>query len=630
MCGIAGFVGEPDGALLSQMTDALSHRGPDARGVWLGKRGEAHLGHRRLAIVDLASGSQPMWTSDGVLGITFNGEIYNQLDLRAELRALGHRFITDHSDTEVLLHGYRQWGAGLQQRLNGMWAFVIYDRKNRVLFGSRDRFGKKPLYYAEFRHGFAFASELAALRLHPEVDSRISRKALIKYFGYGYIPAPTTIVEGARKLPGGHCFEYRIDECRLSVQRYWDFVLEPDPALGERTDAQLGEELVALLDAAIDRRLMSDVPLGFFLSGGVDSSAVTMLAARRLGGDRTRTFSIGFEDPDFDESEHAAFVARAAGATHEVQRLGIDIGRAMLPEIVARLDEPMGDASILPMYQLCNHTRRYVTVALGGDGADELFAGYDPFRALAYARWYEMVVPKPIHSALRHLAARVPVSHTYMSFDFRLKRMLRGVSHRPALWGPVWMATLDEDELARLFGEPIDLEDVFSEAISAWDGCRSANYVDRLMAFYTKLYLQDDILTKVDRASMAVALEVRCPFLDIELVDFVRRIPSDRKLRRGRTKHLLKEALKDVLPKETLGRSKRGFGVPIGRWFQQRELIVRADVAESLGLNQSFIERKRTEHERNEVDQRAFLWNQWIFEQWLEASRSPQQASAVA
>jgi asparagine synthase (glutamine-hydrolysing) len=630
MCGIVGFVGEADPRLLDEMTDALVHRGPDGRGVWVGPRGEAHLGHRRLAIVDLHSGAQPMWTADGALGITFNGEIYNHLELRKELGGLGHRFVSDHADTEVLLHGYRQWGEGLQRRLNGMWAFVIYDRPRRMLFGSRDRFGKKPLYYALPRGGFAFASELAALRLHPGIDATMSRRALQKYFGYGYIPAPLTVIEGARKLPAGHCFRYGVADGSFEIRKYWDFVPEPDDGLARSSDEELGATLRSLLDAAVGRRLMSDVPLGFFLSGGIDSSAVAMLAARRLGGEQTRTFSIAFAARDFDESAHAALVARTAGTTHAAQTLDLDRGRALLPQIVGRLDEPLGDASILPTYQLCAYTRRHVTVALGGDGADELFAGYDPFRAIGLARLYERVMPRRLHAAIRHLGARLPVSHGYMSSDFRLKRMLRGLSYRPALWGPMWMSSLDEGELSRLFGEPVDLEDVFSEAIAHWDACPSKSDVDRLLVYYTKLYLQDDILTKVDRASMAVSLEVRSPFLDIDLVDFVRRLPTSRKYRRGTTKYLLRRALASLLPSETVRRPKQGFGVPIGKWFRDGALVVNGETTEALGLSRDFVMEKRREHERNQVDQRAFLWNQWLLEQWLSVpTRGPQRAAVA-
>jgi asparagine synthase (glutamine-hydrolysing) len=310
--------------------------------------------------------------------------------------------------------------------------------------------------------------------------------------------------------------------------------------------------------------------------------------------------------------------------------LDLDRGRALLPQIVGRLDEPLGDASILPTYQLSAYTRRHVTVALGGDGADELFAGYDPFRAIGLARLYERVMPRRLHAAIRHLAARIPVSHGYMSADFRLKRTLRGLSYRPALWGPMWMSSLDEGELSRLFGEPVDLEDVFSEAIAHWDACPSESDVDRLLVYYTKLYLQDDILTKVDRASMAVSLEVRSPFLDIDLVDFVRRLPTSRKYRRGTTKYLLRRALASLLPRETVRRPKQGFGVPIGKWFRDGALVVNGETTEALGLNRDFVMEKRREHESNQVDQRAFLWNQWLLEQWLLVPTRGRQRAAVA
>jgi asparagine synthase (glutamine-hydrolysing) len=602
-------------AVLKRMNDAITHRGPDDEGLWCDPAVGVHLGHRRLSIVDIGGGHQPMWTPEGSLGVIFNGEIYNHLELRKELAALGYRFQTDHSDTEVLLHGYRAWGPDFVRRLNGMWAFVIYDRDRRRLFCSRDRFGKKPFYYAVRGTTFIFASELGALRNHPLAPSRMSTRSLEKYFAYGYIPAPSTILEGVFRLPGGHSLTMDLDTRAVRVEKYWDFVIEPFDSVPANPEAEWGEQLVELISAAVKRRLMSDVPLGFFLSGGIDSSSVVALATRHMDRSRMNTYSIGFDEASFDESRYAVQVASELGTNHHSSVLSLEKARSLLPEIVGRLDEPMGDSSLLPTYLLCRHTRSQVTVALGGEGADELFAGYDPFRALRAAETYNKYMPRPVHEAVRLVMSRLPVSHVNVSLDFRIKRTLRGLSYPPRLWCPVWMGTLDPDEIAALFREPVDLEDVYSEAIDQWDACRQPDIVDKVLQFYTKLYLQDDILTKVDRASMMHSLEVRAPYLDIDLVDFVRRIPHQFKFRKGVTKYILKKALEPVLPRNILHRPKKGFGVPIGSWFRQGMLDFSEGTAWG-ALDPQFVRRKYDDHRASRSDERAFLWNAWLLRQW--------------
>ena len=621
MCGITGFVGAGNDTDLKRMTDALAHRGPDDTGYLVDPVRGVHLGHRRLSILDIAGGHQPMVTADGNLAIIFNGEIYNFAELRAELVSRGYRFQTDHSDTEVLLHGYREWDAGLPGRCNGMWAFVIYDRARRRLFGSRDRFGKKPLFYSTQNGAFVFGSELTALRAHPAVNSALSRRALKKYFGYGYIPAPHTILENVHKLPGGHSFILDVESPALAprVEKYWDFVLEPFaggeiPADPEGT---WGEELRARLDEAVRRRLVADVPVGVFLSGGIDSSAITAFASRHVPAGMLKTFSIGFEEASFDESAYARRVAQLFKTDHHLETLSISKAHSLLPTIAGRLDEPMGDSSLLPTYLLSQFTRAQVKVALGGDAGDELFAGYDPFVALRKAELYSKMVPRPVHRAVCMLAARMPVSHRYMSLDFRLKRTLRGLSYPSKLWLPVWTASLDASELGELFGEPADLEDIFSEAIATWEGCAQTDVVDRTLQFFTKLYLQDDILVKVDRASMMHGLEARAPFLDIDFVNFARRIPSAWKYRHGQTKYILKKALEAVLPADVLYRKKQGFGVPIGAWFKNGQLGL--DDAPLPCLNGAFVKARLADHRANRTDQRAFLWNTWLLGQWLRA-----------
>jgi asparagine synthase (glutamine-hydrolysing) len=624
MCGIAGFFGAGDEATLHRMTARIAHRGPDDEAFLTEPDRGVFLGFRRLAILDIAGGKQPMTTADGALTVVFNGQIYNFAELRKELTQLGARFVTDHSDTEVLLHGWRQWDKELPQRLNGMWAFAIYDRSKREVFFSRDRFGKKPFFYFAGKNVFAFASELTALREHPQVPSALNERALRKYFAYGYVPAPLTFLEGVAKLPAAHSLTLDLATMQHRVARYWQY--QPEPQLDARPETELVEEFRARLDAAVARRLVADVPVGCFLSGGIDSSTVTALAMRHAGKDRIKAFSIGFEEATFDETRYARTVAQHVGADHQIETLSVQRALDILPDIAERWDEPIADSSMLPTYLLCQHARKQVTVALGGDGADELLAGYDPFRALRYARWYEKLVPKPLHRGISMLIARMPVSHRYMSLDFRLKRTLRGLDHPAHLWLPVWMAPLAPSELNELFFAPLDLDEVYSEAIEAWDNCASNDPIERTIAFYIRLYLQDDILVKVDRASMLHSLEVRAPFLDCELVDFVRRLPADMKLRSNMSKRILRQCAKSLLPKDVLTRSKQGFAVPVGAWLANGTIGSTDSVS---GPRAPFWQRQLAEQQARSADHRQYLWSEIALrESALWQYQRPQLTSA--
>jgi asparagine synthase (glutamine-hydrolysing) len=322
------------------------------------------------------------------------------------------------------------------------------------------------------------------------------------------------------------------------------------------------EEIRDVLERATKRRLMSDVPLGIFLSGGIDSSAIAVLAAKHVQRGHLNTFSIGFTDPTFDESEYARIVAKKIESQHHHDTLELEEAATLAPELIARLDEPLGDGSLIPTYLLSRFTRQRVTVALGGDGGDELFAGYDPFRALKKAELYTKLIPRPVHAGIRHLAARLPVSHANISWDFKVKRTLMGLSYNPRLWNGVLDEFAGPSELAELFAEPTDPEEIYSEAIESWDRCTQTDSVDRALQFWTDIYLQDGIMAKVDRASMQCSLEARSPFLDIEFVDLARRIPWQLKLHNGQTKWILKRALEPLLPREIIHRPKKGFGMP--------------------------------------------------------------------
>lgn len=611
MCGIAGFIGAGDRDVLDAMCDSLAHRGPDGSGRWhdLDADRPVWLGFRRLVVLDPEGGAQPMCVDGDRLVIVYNGEIYDSDLLRRELEATGVRFRSDHSDTEVLLRAYDHWGPSVVARLSGMFAFAIFDRDKQRLFFARDRFGKKPLYYSQTRDGLVFGSELTALIHHPEVDRTWCRISLARYFALGFLPAPHTLYRSIRKLPGGHSMTYDLRTGHLEIERFWEYRIRPsDPPPGDPDD--WAEELRELMDRAVRRRLRADVALGFFLSGGVDSTAILAFAARHLDSSKLLTFNVGFKEPSFDESSFARKAAAHYGAQHNETTLDLGVARDLLPNVLERMDDPIADGSLLPTYLLSRFAREKLTVALCGDGGDELFAGYDPFRALSFAKFYNSVVPGFLHRMARELVERLPVSDRNMSLDFKLRNALKGMSYREELWNPVWLAPIDPRDLEFLFEDGFSIEEIYADVIESWGRCDSPNLVDRTLEYYARFYLSGNLLTKMDRASMQCSLEVRSPFLDNDLVDFVVRLPADVKLRLGSRKWLLKKSLARLVPDYILDRPKKGFGVPMASWLK-RWPRPNFSLTYDLGLNTTFLEKCWREHQSGVADHRGLLWA-WI------------------
>jgi asparagine synthase (glutamine-hydrolysing) len=608
MCGFAGFVGAGDEAALQAMCVPLEHRGPDDSGSWHGGTAQSPvcLGFRRLAILDIEGGNQPMASGNGKLVVVFNGEIYNFRELRSELESLGHQFHSDHSDTEVLLYAYHQWGDEMVTHLSGMFSFVLYDGERQRLFCARDRFGKKPLFFARRRDGLIFASECSALLRHPDLDPAVDRQAVLKFFAYGFLPSPWTLYKGVSKLPPGHTLSYDLSTGRLQQKCYWRYRILP----GEQPQGGPGEwaeELRHLLREAVGRRLESDVPLGIFLSGGLDSTCIAVLAAEHLDASKLETFSIGFREPSFDESSFARDAAARLGTRHNERILELGQATGLASDVLGRMDDPIADGSILPTYLLSQLAAEKVTVALSGDGADELFAGYDTFAALPWARLYQALTPGPCHGVMHALIDKLPVSAANMSLDFRLRRAMRGLGYPPSHWGPMWLGPSNFAELEALFGARLDAEEIYSEAIEAWNGSPELGLVDRSLEFYGRFYLSENILTKVDRASMFCSLEVRSPFLDNAVVDFAARLPSGVKFNRGRRKWLLKQAMAPLLPRQTLARKKKGFGIPLVDWLK-RMPPPDAGLARALELDAGWLENCREAHFHDKADHRGTLW----------------------
>jgi asparagine synthase (glutamine-hydrolysing) len=620
MCGIAGFVnrdGEPaDRGVLARMTTTLVHRGPDGEGLYLD--GPAALGHRRLSIIDLAGGAQPMSNEDGTVWVTYNGELYNELELRRQLEARGHVYRTD-SDTESLVHLYEEHGPEFVRLLNGMFALALWDSRRRRLVLARDRMGQKPLYYAETpRGGLVFGSEPKALLPHPDVPRRLDPDGLARYLFYEYVPSPHSIWEGLRKLPHAHWLVW--ENSRGTLTRYWQPPV-PVAEAGPLPFEAAAERFWSDLREAVARHRRADVPLGVFLSGGVDSSSVAAALTELEPARNVRTFSIGFEDPSFDESDYSRTVAQHLGTDHHERVFSAETVYELLPEVAAWLDEPFGDASVLPTHLLSRFARTEVTVVLGGDGADELLAGYPTFAAERAAGLFRKL-PAPAQALAGAAVGRLPVDHGNISFDFRLKQFLRGAAEPSPLAHQRWLGSFSGPEIRRLVigSESFDIE--AEHLARAGRIAPEADALSRSLLLYQDTYLPEDILTKVDRASMACSLEVRAPFLDARLVDSVEVLPSSYKYGRRRTKRLLKQAAAGRLPEAILKRPKKGFGIPVARWLRGPLApllgsLLGRDRLQRQGLfHPDEVARRVAEHQAGVRDHRKPLWTLLMFQLW--------------
>jgi asparagine synthase (glutamine-hydrolysing) len=508
MCGIAGAA-DASGAALSRdalraMTDDMRLRGPDDEGAFAD--GACMLGHRRLSIIDLGGGHQPMATPDGKLVVVFNGEIYNFQDLRSRLESLGHAFST-RSDTEAILWAYRQWGDACVRELDGMFAFALWDAEKQRLLVGRDRFGKKPLFYFHDGERLIFASTLSALLRHPRVPRELDRDAVAEYLALEYVVAPRSIVNGVNKLPPASQLSFDAASGRLQVSRYWQLRIDGSLRIPE---AEAEARLEELIRDAVRKRLISDVPLGVFLSGGVDSSTVAAFAAAERP---IRTFSVRFADPSFDESAFARTVARHLGTDHVEEELSLTDGVAIAQRLGEILDEPVADGSIVPTCLLSRFARRHVTVALGGDGGDELFAGYPTYVAHKLAGWAGPLKHPALVEGMRQIAALLPVSNDNFSFDFKVKKLLSGLDAPAAERNYVWLGAFERARIQRLMGVETDL---YAAPRARYEEA-AGTHLERVMYQDVGLYMCHSVLAKVDRASMANSLEVRAPLLDTAL-----------------------------------------------------------------------------------------------------------------
>ncbi len=631
MCGITGGLWFEasraiEARVLDRMVDSLEHRGPDDRGVHLaplrqdaaGLRPGVALGFRRLSIIDLAGGHQPMSNEDGSVWMVFNGEIYNYRDLRRRLEGSGHTFRSD-SDSETIVHLYEDLGEACFEHLNGMFSVAIWDSRRRQLVLARDRLGKKPLFYQFVDGQLLFGSELKALAEAPSFRRQLSPAAIDQFLTYQYVPHPNSIYESTRKLPPGHLAVVREGEVR--VARYWqvDWRREQATSLAEAR-----QQLTDLLNDSIRLRLRSDVPLGAFLSGGIDSSLVVALAQRQLQ-QPLHTFSIGFQEADFDETRYARQVAAWTHTEHheyQVRPQAVNI----LDQLVWHYDEPFGDSSAIPTWYLCQWTRQHVTVALSGDGGDELFAGYDRYRALWLSRWFDRLIPAgPLLGSRWVQGWRT--STKQRSFVRRLQRfgeaLNQPLARRYMNWIQIFPERLRADLYTEAFVQQLPDEDPFTFFESAWKAIGNRDLVSKASLADLTTYLPCDLMNKVDIASMAHGLECRQPLLDYRLVEFAAALPARLKFRWGGGKRLLRDTFAELLPRQIWTRKKMGFGVPLGSWFQNE---LRTLTEERLLGNEARChtyfrpDALRTlieQHMSGRVNHCYRLWNLLILESWL-------------
>ena len=627
MCGIAGILGVGAGyrierSELRRMCDVIRHRGPDDDGYHV--EGPVGLGMRRLSIIDIAGGHQPMSNEARTLWVVFNGEIYNFRELRAELEALGHRF-QSHSDTEVIVHGYEQWGEECVKRLRGMFGIALWDAREHKLVLVRDWVGIKPLHWYLDDEKLVFGSEIKSILACRGVSREIDREALDRYLTYEYIPAPSSIFRRIRKLPPGHILVWKGGNA--TVRSYWEFPVESEPAGKDHIDEEeCARELLALLRESVRLQMVSDVPLGAFLSGGIDSSSIVALMSE-FSDRPVKTFSIGFKEQSYDELAYARLVAKRFGTEHHEFVLTPQI-TDLVDHVMGFLDEPLGDFSIFPTYLVSKMARSHVTVALSGDGGDELFAGYDTYVADRFARRLGVLPAFLRERLLPGILGLVPPTKKKKGAINIAKRFVQGAALPPELMHTRWMTFLTAPEKRRLYTPALreDLRGFETEGFILEHG-RAKRFPDPLTAAQyvdLKTYLPENILTKVDRMSMAISLEARVPLLDHKIVEFAFRLPAHLRLKGLTTKYLLKKAVAPLLPPEILAKKKQGFSIPIKAWLSGELRPLMTDLLDAERVRRrgwfepAVVRQLMGEHLAGRENHSHRLWAMMVLELWQQ------------
>jgi len=618
MCGIAGYVGEGGRGDLEKMVDAIKHRGPDDKGIFL--VGDVGLAHARLSVIDLSErGHQPMFNEDKTIGIVFNGEIYNFKELKNELIKLGYKFKSD-TDTEVIIYLYEEFGESCFERLNGMFAIGLYDFRLGKLILARDKMGKKPLYWAIFGGTLMFASELRAIMEHRIFKKELNLDALNKYLTYEYVPTPHSIFKNVYKLEPANYLVYQNKE--IKKIKFWEIEFNNSDISFDEAITQLDKKI----NESVKLRMVSDVPFGVFLSGGLDSSTIAYYAQKNSSR-KIKTFSVNFEEKSFDESKYAQKVSDILGTEHYDQLLTTKNLIETLSTIDL-IDEPIGDASIIPTYLLSKHARNYVTVALGGDGGDELFAGYPTFQADVLAGIYEKIPTLIKKIFLEKIIHKIPETDNNFSLGFRLKTFVKGLGGDKNYRHHRWLGSFTAEEKEKLFKREIwneiDAKKDFEEIDYYLKNIKAEDHRNKTLGLYMRTYLMDEVLVKVDRASMKNSLEIRSPFLDPNLVELANSLPFSFKLKGFTTKYILKKLMEDKLPGSIVYRKKKGFGIPLSRWLRNElkefcDGLLSEEKIKNQGLfNYDYIAKLKLEHFDENKDNRKKLWTLMAFMIWYE------------
>ena len=616
MCGITGYKGKGDESILKRMNDSMSHRGPDDGGQNI--FGDVGLAQRRLSIIDTSSaGHQPMSNEDGTIWIVFNGEIYNYVEIKRLLKKK-HSF-KSQTDTEIIIHLYEEIGTEVFSKIHGMFAIVLFDSRNGNLILARDRMGKKPLYWGIHGKDFLFGSELKALMEHPSFVKELDLSSVNKYLLYENVPTPHTMFKNTWKLEPGTFMVW--DGRKAQKKVFWKTTFLPKESSFDDSLRSLDD----VLGKSVKDRLVADVPLGIFLSGGLDSSTIAYYASKFHKGS-VKTFSIGFKEASFDESAYARKVSAFLGTEHYEKILSVQDCMDIIVDIGEKLDEPMADASIVPTYLLSKFARENVTVAVGGDGGDELFCGYDTFLAHRLSRLYE-ILPKALrHRIIAPIMLNLPTSYKNMSLDFRIKKFISGFEGDRAYRNQRWLGAFDREGRKLLFLPEIysrfDKENEFDDIDRYVADADSKDFFDELCLLYERMYMMDQVLVKVDRASMMNSLEVRAPFLDTRVVDLANHMPSSFKIKGLERKHILKKLMSYKLPKDIVYRKKKGFGMPIGEWIsgglksKVEDFLGEGSISRMGLFDHKTVRALLDEHYSGKKDNRKQIWTLFVFSMW--------------
>lgn len=626
MCGICGVVSfdsshPVDETVLKRMSGSIVHRGPDDFGYHI--TNNIGLASRRLSIIDLPGGRQPISSEDESKWIVYNGEIYNYRELRSFCQKRGHIFSTS-TDTEVILHLFEEFGPECLDLLSGIFSFAIWDEKKKELFLARDKMGIKPLYYTVAGSQLVFGSEMKAILAHPTVEKSLDLNALNEYLSYEYVPSPKTIIKNVHRLEPGYFMRFNQGSSHLT--RYWNVNLAKSEEYPPADWRDYVDGLYNVMKGAVSEELVSDVPVGVLLSGGVDSTSLAALMTKQYTG-TIKSFSVSFDDKSFDESRYSGLAAKALGTDHNDLVLTSKMVSDLMPSIMDHLDEPFGDSSFIPTFFLSRFAREQVKVVLGGDGSDEVFVGYPTFTAHKLIEYYERVVPWKLRGAIvPKLLKMAPVSFNNISMDFKLRRFISGRGVPLIARHHRWLGSFIDEEKKDLLEDwykPI-LKDSYNRSYLHEADCTAKMPLNRIIYNDLKMYLENDILFKVDRASMASSLEVRVPFLNRAVVDFTSRLPIELKMRRLTGKYILKKCMKGAIPAEIINRPKKGFNMPVAKWISDdlKEItmdMLSPDRIRRQGLFKSaYVEQLLKDHFEKKVDNRKLIWTMLMFQLWQD------------